>query len=216
MHPTGVLGETSVSNMCAPNFQLPVPEVECPPDYALDEGRLEAFIHAAEKYRAQLVWIASQITNRREDAEDAVQQALLKAFANLAKFRGESQMKTWLSVIVQNTAREQMRSKRGKVCISLESTPYIDGSSDDIDVPDTSMNPEESLACLERERILFKAVGQLGGAHRRIMQMCVFEQVPYGRVATRLNIKLSTVKSRVFRGKMLLKEAISSRARYSR
>ena len=67
----------------------------------VDETRLAQLVDAAERYRPQLLWIATRITNRREEAEDIVQQALLKAYVNLCKFRGESQMSTWLRAIVR-------------------------------------------------------------------------------------------------------------------
>src|SRR5215469_5763900 len=65
-------------------------------DSLLDERKLEAFVQAAEKHRNQLMWLALRMMHSYEDAEDVVQRALLKAFRNLDKFRGDSQMTTWL------------------------------------------------------------------------------------------------------------------------
>ncbi|MGO9776953.1 MAG: RNA polymerase sigma factor [Terracidiphilus sp.] len=74
-------------------------------DPAVREGKFETFLQLAEQRRAQLLWYARRITNNREEAEDIVQEALLRAFKNLSRFRGESQMGTWLCVIVQTFGR---------------------------------------------------------------------------------------------------------------
>ena len=175
----------------------------------VDETRLAQFVDAAERYRAQLLWIATRITSRREEAEDIVQHALLKAYVNLCKFRGESQMKTWLRAIVQNTAHEYMRNQRGRKFVPLECVPFHDGVCDDLDLPDPSMNPEERYEQIERKEIVSGVVGRMDPGNRRVLEMCVFEELPYIQVATFLNVSLSTVKSRMFRSRRLLREAIS-------
>ena len=175
----------------------------------VDETRLAQLVDAAERYRPQLLWIATRITNRREEAEDIVQQALLKAYVNLCKFRGESQMSTWLRAIVQNTAREYMRNQRGRTFVPLECAPLYDGACDDLDLPDPSMNPEECYEQSERKEIVSGAVRRMGPGNRRVLEMCVFEELPYIQVATFLNVSLSTVKSRMFRNRQLLRAGIS-------
>jgi RNA polymerase sigma-70 factor (ECF subfamily) len=176
----------------------------------LDKIKLREFVDAVEQYRSQLIWLAMRITNRAEEAEDIVQQALLKAFRKLAGFRGDSQMRTWLNAIVKNTAREYMRSKRGRTFVPLESPLFPDAGGDEIEILDHGMNPEEYCEHRERDEILASAIGGLGPANREVVEMCVFQELPYMDVATALNLSLSTVKSRMFRSRRDLRMALSS------
>src|ERR1700722_7262119 len=94
--------------------------IEVDMDAPMLEDRLQEFLETAERRRPQLLRMARRLTNSNEDAEDIVQEALMKAYRALAKFRGESQMSSWLGAIVQNTAHEHLRSRRNRVFVSIE------------------------------------------------------------------------------------------------
>ncbi|HTB97386.1 MAG TPA: RNA polymerase sigma factor [Terracidiphilus sp.] len=176
---------------------------------AQEAERLGTYLAASEKHRSRLLWLAKRITNSYEEAEDVVQHALLKAYVNLSKFRGDSQMSTWLGAIVQNTAREHMRSQRGKVMVSLEYAPDEEGESAVFEIPDEAKNPEECFEFQERQEIVRSAMKRMNDGHRKALQLCVLEDVPYLSAARTLNVTLSSMKSRVFRGKQLLKVAVA-------
>jgi RNA polymerase sigma-70 factor, ECF subfamily len=184
-------------------------EVSC--ETLHDEEKLNAFLAAAEKHRTRLLWLAKRITNSREEAEDVVQHALMKAYVNLSRFRGDSQMSTWLGAIVQNTAREHMRSQRGRVILPLEFAPDQDGESAAHDVPDPAKNPEECFELQERQEIIRSAMQCMSDHHRLALQLCVLDDVPYLRAANAMDVTLSSMKSRVFRGKQLLRGAVTRR-----
>lgn len=177
-------------------------------DASFSYNSLAAFTEAAEKCRAKFLWIAIRVTHRREEAEDIVQTALLKAFAKLSQFRGESQMSTWLCAIVLNTAREYTRKLYGKVFVSLDSPPCANLDGDPIDLPEPFMNPGECFQRLERVKILSAALEKLSSLHRDTLQLCIFEELPYVRVAAALKVRVSAVKSRVLRSKRALKVAL--------
>ncbi len=181
------------------------------PPSRLDKIKLGEFVDAAERYRPQLIWLAMKITNRSEEAEDIVQQALLKAFRKLAAFRGESQMKTWLNAIVKNTAREYLRSRRGRMLVPLECSQFTDEGCEELEIIDRSMNPEECYEQREGDKIVAATIGGMAPPNREVIEMCVFQELPYMQVATALNLPLSTVKSRMFRCRRDLRMALSSR-----
>lgn len=181
-------------------------DASCDPVEA--RNKAAELVEVAERYRAKLVWMAARITNRREEAEDIVQQALMKAFSNLSKFRGDAKMRTWLTSIVQNTARDYARTNRGRTFVPLECDPYREGSHEELYLPDPAMGPEERYERWERVEILYEAIRGMSESNQNLLKMCVFEEVPYERVASHLNTRVSTVKSRVFRGKHLLSMAI--------
>ena len=144
----------------------------------MPEGRIQEFLETAERRRPQLLRMARRLTNSNEDAEDIVQEALMKAYRALAKFRGESQMSSWLGAIVQNTAHEHLRSRRNRVFVSIEYLNRQDNEVVEIDLPDPGRNPEETWQGKEMENILREEVGKLGMVCRRAIELCVLDESP--------------------------------------
>jgi RNA polymerase sigma-70 factor (ECF subfamily) len=178
---------------------------------AIREGKLETFMQVAEQRRAQLLWYAQRITNNREEAEDIVQEALLKGFRNLPQFRGESQMSTWLTVIVRNTAVAWLRKQKGQVYLPLE---YVRNRDDEplvLDLPDPGRNPEQCFERREMDSILLTEIDELNSVCKRAIQMCALEELSLLEVANALGVNVITIKSRIFHGKQMLKRAICLR-----
>ena len=173
--------------------------------------RIREFLETAERRRPQLLRMARRLTNSNEDAEDIVQEAFMKAYKALAKFRGESQMSSWLGAIVQNTAHEHLRSRRNRVFVSIEYLSKQDNEVVEIDLPDPGKNPEETWQSREMEDILREEVSKLGLVCRRAIEICVLDEIPSSRQPSSLSLSVATMKSRVFRGKRLLGRAVSRR-----
>jgi len=156
------------------------------------------FMRVAEQRRAQLLWYAQRITNNREEAEDIVQEALLNGFRNLPQFRGESQMGTWLCVIVQNTAVEWLRKQRGQAYLSLEYVRNRDNEPQMLDFPDPSRNPEQFFEYTERARILLSEIDELNSVCKSAIQMCALEEFSHREAANTLGVNAFTMKPRIF------------------
>jgi RNA polymerase sigma-70 factor (ECF subfamily) len=180
-------------------------------DEPLRESRLSEFLDTAERRRPQLLRMARRLTNSNEDAEDIVQEAFMKAYKALAKFRGESQMSSWLGAIVQNTAHEHLRSRRNRVFVSIEYLSKQDNEVVEIDLPDPGKNPEETWQRREMEGILREEVSKLGMVCRRAIEICVLDESPQLEAARAMNLSVATMKSRVFRGKRILGRTLSRR-----
>ena len=177
----------------------------------MPEGRIREFLETAERRRPQLLRMARRLTNSNEDAEDIVQEALMKGYKALGKFRGESQMSSWLGAIVQNTAHEHLRSRRNRVFVSIEYLSKQDNEVVEIDLPDPGKNPEETWRSREMESILREEVSKLGTVCRRAIELCVLDENPQLAAAQSLNLSVATMKSRVFRGKRILERTVSRR-----
>lgn len=175
------------------------------------EGRLREFLETAERRRPQLLRMARRLTNSNEDAEDIVQEAFMKAYKSLAKFRGEAQMSSWLGAIVQNTAHEHLRSRRNRVFVSIEYLSRQDNEVIEIDLPDPGKNPEETWQSKEMAGILREEVSKLGMVCRSAIELCMLEESPQLEAAESLNLSVATMKSRVFRGKRILGRTVSRR-----
>lgn len=185
--------------------------IEVNSDAPLGEGRLQEFLETAERRRPQLLRMARRMTQCNEDAEDILQEAFMKAFKALARFRGESQMSSWLGAIVQNTAHEHLRSRRGRVFVSIEYLSKDDNEVVEIGLPDPGKNPEEAWESMEMENILRDEVSKLTFVCRRALELCALDERPQLEVAESLNLSVATMKSRVFRGKRILSRSLARR-----
>ncbi len=179
---------------------------------AVWEDKLKTFIQVSEQCRVQLLWQAQRITNNHDEAEDIVQESLLKALRSLVQFRGESQMCTWLCAIVRNTALEWLRMQRGRVCLPLDFVGCRDDQPVVLEIPDPGRNPEQCCEHREMENILFSEVDELNSVCKRAIQMCVLEGLSHLEAANALGVNVFTIKSRICRGKRMLKRAVCLRA----
>jgi RNA polymerase sigma-70 factor (ECF subfamily) len=184
-------------------------DVESRPS-AWDE-RLATFAQVAEQSRAQLLWLARRMTRDRDEAEDIVQEALLRACKSLPRFRGESQMSTWLSVIVKNAGREWLRGRKGRVYLSLE---YVCIPGDDPiarEFPDKGIDPEQRCMNKEMNDILLSEIEILNSVCKNTIKMCAIEEGSHREAANALGVSVAVVKSRMFRGKKILKRVVRMR-----
>jgi RNA polymerase sigma-70 factor (ECF subfamily) len=166
--------------------------IESEPQIPLHEPRLREFLETAERRRPQLLRMARRLTQSNEDAEDILQEAFMKAFKALARFRGESQMSSWLGAIVQNTAHEHLRSRRGRVFLSIEYLSKDDGDVVEINLPDARRNPEETCETREMEGILREEVSKLSLVCRRAIEVCALDEEPQADAARALNLTVAT------------------------
>jgi RNA polymerase sigma-70 factor (ECF subfamily) len=171
----------------------------------------DEFLQATVRYRAQFIWVVRRMTGCNDEAEDIVQIAFMKAYKNLHRFRGEARMTTWLRAIVQNAAREYVRNYKGRVVLSLEYDRDQDGESLVMDFPDPALNPEESCARREVGELLGREVNRLSTYSRRAIQLCILDELPHAEAAKSLDVTVSSMKSRIFRGKRHLHRALCNR-----
>jgi RNA polymerase sigma-70 factor (ECF subfamily) len=186
----------------------------CSPIQALDrttDDKLLSFIQEAEEHRNYLTWVAGRVTTSTEEAEDIVQHALLKAFVNLSRFRGDAKMRTWLHAIVLNTAREQLRNQKRRV--RLQQVGLYDGEDEDklCDLPHPGLNPEELCEQSEVAAILHAEIRMLTPICKQTLEMCVVSDLPHQAIAKVLGTNVATVKSRVHRAKAMLRSAMKLR-----
>jgi len=132
------------------------------------------------------------------EAEDAVQEAYLRAFRGLAEFRGEASLKTWLGRIVVNTAREHRRRHRPSLALNgLESVAALD--------------PERRMAQDQIRRLLEQAIDELPPPFRAVVMARLLEEMSVEETAAVLDLKPETVKTRLHRARRLLRAAVEKR-----
>jgi len=175
---------------------------------AAKSGDKTAFEILVVRHERKLLFTAMRITGNREDAEDVVQQAFQKAYMYLPDFEGRSSFSTWLTRIALNEALMLKRSGRRSREVSIDDAPGGNENSTTYEFPDRRPDPEHNHFQNERRQILFSAMNELRPGTRAALQSCEIEERSARETARMLGLSISAVKSRVNRGRKLLREKL--------
>jgi RNA polymerase sigma-70 factor (ECF subfamily) len=173
-----------------------------------DRGVLERLMR---KNNQRLFRTARSILKDDAEAEDAVQEAYLLAYQAMAGFRGGASLSTWLVRIVVNEAiaRARKRGRRAEV-IHLEGTADADGDHRGEDnLPSSTEQPEQAVLRAETRRLIEAKIDQLPDVFRTVFVLRAVEELTVEEAAACLGIPPATVRTRYFRAKGLLREAIA-------
>ena len=186
-----------------------------PPDAELVmqacQGSAPAFAAIIRQNNRRLYRIARSILKDDAEAEEALQETYLLAFANLHRFRGAAKLSTWLARIAVNEALGRLRRQRSASANGLPDTERL---SPDASTPlwngGGRASPEAQAAQNELKRLLEAAIDRLPSAFRVIFILCAIEQMSIEDAAAALNIPENTVKTRLYRARQMLRESLGS------
>jgi RNA polymerase sigma-70 factor (ECF subfamily) len=167
-----------------------------------------AFEQLVEHYERRAFRLAWRITRNHEDAEDVVQNAFVKAFQNLADFRGDSRFYTWLVRITINEALMKIRRRHSNE-VSIDEPIHADATSDPIEIEDQAANPEQRYSQHEVQRILAATINDLEPSHRSVLQLRDVEGLSTQQTAQALDLTPSAVKTRLQRARMKLRDSLN-------
>ncbi|MGA9939731.1 MAG: sigma-70 family RNA polymerase sigma factor [Candidatus Acidiferrales bacterium] len=175
---------------------------------AAKAGDISAFETLVGRYERKIFRLAQNITQNREDAEDAMQESFLKAYEHLGEFQGNSRFYTWLVRIAVNQALMKLRRRRPNV-VSLDQE--IDTGEDMMprEVEDWGPSPEERYGQTELSGILGKVIGELDPPFRIVFQLRDIEELSTEETAEALGLSVPAVKSRLLRARLKLREKLN-------
>ena len=178
--------------------------------HASKNGDVAAFEQLVKRYDRKLFRIAQHVTHNREDAEDAVQEAFLKAFQHLNEFREDSKFSTWLIRITLNQSLMKLRKQRRAIReVSLEENFQTDGEKLPMEVIDWAPDPEQLYRASELRNILIKALKELRPVLRAVFVLRDIEGLSTTQTAEVLNLSHTAVKARLWRGRLQLRERLN-------
>lgn len=162
------------------------------------QGNQEAFGELVRRYKNLVYSVVLRMVNQTEDANDLAQEVFLKIYRNLEKYSPSYQFSTWVIRIATNTVIDFRRKKRLDAVSMDEMVVEVAGGD----------NPEEVLGKKENKKRLEEAISSLPEMYRVPIVLYHLEDMSYQEIATVLQIPLSKVKNRIFRGRKLLKERL--------
>jgi RNA polymerase sigma-70 factor, ECF subfamily len=177
--------------------------------HAAKAGDVSAFESLVKKYDRNVFRIANHITHNREDAEDVVQDAFLKAYENLEQFQGQSKFYTWLVRIAVNEALMKLRKRRPERTVSLDEDVKTEEDSLPREVADWSPNPEQQYSQAELKDILTRTIQGLPQGFRTVFVLRDVEGLSTEETAEALDLSIPAVKSRLLRARLQLRDRLS-------
>ena len=169
------------------------------------KGDVRAFDILVVKYQDRLVYSVFKFCKDFELSQDITQEAFVKAFRNIDKFRGESSFYTWIYRIAINTAKNYFSNKsRGAETYNED---VLDGALSDLSL--NSDNPETLLAAEEMKDAVNQAFQNLPDEIRSTLSLREYDGLSYEEIAKVQNCPIGTVRSRIFKGRELINETFS-------
>ena len=170
-------------------------------------GDPSAFNRLMETHEKRMYAVALRMCANREDAQDCLQEAMLRVYRAISGFKGQSTFSTWVYRITMNTCLDELRRKKNKQNTSLDN--LLDMGWSPADEDDT---PERHAVRSEARRRLHGAIRELPDDMRAAIVLRDIQGLSYEEIAQTLDINVGTIKSRISRGREKLREKLKENA----
>lgn len=169
----------------------------------------EAFESLVSLYQKPILNFTYRMLGNIEDAEDVTQEVFVKAYKGIKSFDGKSSFKTWIYKIASNCAMDELR-KRKRRGIDKSTSLFAENEDGEVELPIQSEDgvPEKSLQQKEVQRVLADALNQLNEEHKSVLIMRDVLNLSYEEIASSQGLSLGTVKSRISRGRLILRKIL--------
>jgi len=175
----------------------------------IQQGERELFYELIRPYERRVYSAAFAILRNAADAEDAAQEAVLKALKNIRQFRGEARFSTWLIQITVNEARMRIRRQHFEVMQPIADQRNEAGDYVPRDFADWREIPSEALERKEVREKLAEALASLGEIYRDVFVLRDVEHLSIEETAKTLGITTASVKTRLLRARLMLRDLLA-------
>ena len=182
------------------------------PNAATNPADRREFTRLMERTQRQAYNMAYRMTGNRDDAEDLTQEAYLRAYRSFGTYNRQLPFESWFFRILSNLFIDLLRRRPKQKPLSLDQ-PMGDDDGDDnllMQITDDTGNPERNLMEQVMDERLQNALGTLPESFRTAVMLCDVEGLSYEEIAARMNSSIGTVRSRIHRGRLLLRQAMNN------
>src|SRR5713101_738671 len=173
------------------------------------EGEHELFYELIRPYERRVYSAALSILRNEADAEDAAQEAMLKAFKHIRQFRAEARFSTWLIQITVNEARMWRRKEHANIIEPIVDHQDPEGNYTPRDFADWREIPSETLERKEVRQMLAEALVSLGQIYREVFVLRDMQHLSIEETAKALGISTASVKTRLLRARLMLRDLLA-------
>jgi len=173
------------------------------------EGEHELFYELIRPYERRLYATALAILRNPAEAEDAAQEAVLKAFKNIRQFRAEARFSTWLIQITVNEARMRKRRERNSLMEPIDDRRDDEGNYTPQDFTDWREIPLETLERKEIREKLAEALASIGEKYREVFILRDMQHLSIEETSKALGISTASVKTRLLRARLMLRDLLA-------
>lgn len=175
----------------------------------VQDGERDLFYELIRPYERRVFSATLAILRNPADAEDAAQEAILKAFRHVGQFRAEARFSTWLIQIAVNEARMRRRKEHPGLMEPITDRRDDEGNYVPRDFADWREIPSESLERKEIRERLAEALGALGEIYREVFVLRDMQHLSIEETAHSLGISVASVKTRLLRARLMLRDLLA-------
>lgn len=173
------------------------------------EGHIESFEKLINEHQKTVYNISLKMLKNEQDAYDAAQDSLLKAFRYISNFKGNSAFSTWIYKITVNTCLDMINKKKQKGnIISIEQQISLKDNEVTLQFEDKKQNVVSEILEEERKKVLYEAIDMLSVEHREMILLRDIEGFSYEEIAKITDKNIGTVKSKINRARIALKNIL--------
>jgi len=189
---------------------MPVRKPETPVIERALRGDQKAFGELMERYHGPLYNLLYKMVRSKEETEDLVQEAFMKAFASLASFNEEFAFSTWLYKIAINNTIDHLRKKRLRT-FSIDKPIQSKEGELKREFADVHSSTDHDLLSTEKTGMITRAIEDLPEKYREVILMRHSDELSYEEIAAITKVPLGTVKARIFRAREMLKRKLKDK-----
>lgn len=173
-------------------------------------GDIEAFEQLVEKYEKKIFNIALRSIGNYADASDLAQEVLIRIYKSIGGFKEQSSLSTWIYRITTNVCLDEIRKQKNRRVVSLEEEIRLDAGEIKKQYESDDPLPEEIAEKKEIGRIVENAINKLSAEHKMVIILRDIQGLSYDEISGILKCPEGTVKSRINRARMALKNILKS------
>ena len=182
---------------------------------AAQKGSQDAFARLVEQNQGKIYNLCYRMTGNPEDAADLTQEAFLNAWRGLSKFGGQSAFSTWLYRLASNACIDFLRREKRRSTLSMTLDEGDGEDPRETEFPDERYAPERELERKETHKALLRGLASLSPEHRQVLLLRETQGLSYAEIAQALKLEEGTVKSRIARARISLKDYLQKTGNFS-
>ncbi len=177
------------------------------------DGDTAALGTLLERHQSRVYHTILRMVSHPDDAAEVAQDTMVKVIENIEKFRGDAKFSTWITRIAMNQAVSRLRRRKIRRTTSLDAAPVgmerENPSSLGANLSDDrELTPDERVEQSENLSLIHQALDRLDEPYRAVLVLRDLNEIDYDQIAETLDIALGTVKSRLFRARLALREEL--------